>query len=135
MTILADTSFLLAALDKDDPHHHAAKTLVERPGTVFVTPVVVLPEVCYLAHKYMGAETEGRFLQGVLKGDVVVEWGQSEDLHRAVEILQGRPDLGMVDATLIATAERLKIKQVATFDRRHFNTIRPRHCPAFEILP
>ena len=43
--------------------------------------------------------------------------------------------LGTVDASVIATAERLGIEAVATLDRRHFTVVRPKHVAAFEILP
>jgi predicted nucleic acid-binding protein len=43
--------------------------------------------------------------------------------------------LGAVDASVVAVAERLKITQVATLDRRHFTVVRPEHVPAFELLP
>jgi hypothetical protein len=32
-------------------------------------------------------------------------------------------------------AERLNVRRILTLDRRHFELIRPRHCPAFELLP
>jgi hypothetical protein len=38
-------------------------------------------------------------------------------------------------ATVVATAERLKITRILTTDRRDFSLVRPRHCSAFELLP
>jgi uncharacterized protein len=32
-------------------------------------------------------------------------------------------------------AERLGVTRLLTLDRRHFGLIRPRHCPALDILP
>ena len=43
--------------------------------------------------------------------------------------------LGVVDAAVIATAERLGVTEVATLDRRHFSVVRPRHTPALTLLP
>jgi predicted nucleic acid-binding protein len=43
--------------------------------------------------------------------------------------------LGTVDASLIALAERLPTKRIATLDRRHFSVVRPAHVEAFELLP
>ncbi len=43
--------------------------------------------------------------------------------------------LGTVDASVIATAERLGITTVATLDRRHFGVVRPDHTASFTILP
>jgi predicted nucleic acid-binding protein len=36
---------------------------------------------------------------------------------------------------VVTTAERLGINEIATVDRRHFNTVRPRHVDAFTLLP
>jgi predicted nucleic acid-binding protein len=41
----------------------------------------------------------------------------------------------MVDATIMAMAERLKIKTILTIDRRDFSLFRPRHCDAFTLVP
>jgi uncharacterized protein len=42
--------------------------------------------------------------------------------------------LGTVDASVVATAERMKINEVATLDRRHFNGVRP-ITGAFLLVP
>ena len=43
--------------------------------------------------------------------------------------------LGTVDASVVAAAERLGAGEVATLDRRHFGTVKPRHVDAFELVP
>lgn len=43
--------------------------------------------------------------------------------------------LGTVDASVIATAERLGAPKVATLDRRHFTVVRPGHVESFELVP
>ncbi len=40
-----------------------------------------------------------------------------------------------VDASVVATTERLSERQLLTLDRRHFTIVRPRHTDAFELLP
>lgn len=59
------------------------------------------------------------------------------DWARAVELIDTYADLGLgvVDASLIAVAERLGITTVASLDRRHFSVVRPDHCAAFELIP
>ena len=59
------------------------------------------------------------------------------DLVRAVEILEQYADaeFGMVDATLMAMAERLRIQTVLTLDHRDFSIFRPKHCRAFRLVP
>jgi predicted nucleic acid-binding protein len=43
--------------------------------------------------------------------------------------------LGGVDASLVAVAERLDVREIATLDRRDFTVVRPAHCDGFELLP
>ena len=43
--------------------------------------------------------------------------------------------LGTTDASVVALAERLKIDEVATLDRRHFAVVRPSHTSALKLLP
>jgi hypothetical protein len=43
--------------------------------------------------------------------------------------------LGTVDASTVTLAERLRERQVATLDRRHFGVVRPAHVQRFDLLP
>lgn len=43
--------------------------------------------------------------------------------------------LGVVDASIIALAERLGEPKVATLDQSHCRTVGPAHFAAFELLP
>jgi len=43
--------------------------------------------------------------------------------------------LGFVDATIVAVAERLKVRTLATTDRRHFGAVRPAHVDRFRLVP
>ena len=59
------------------------------------------------------------------------------DLDRMAGLVEAYGDfpLGFVDASVIAVAERLGADSVATLDRRHFSVVRPRHLPAFRLVP
>jgi len=43
--------------------------------------------------------------------------------------------LGTTDASVVAIAERLKLTDVATLDRRHFTVVRPSHVNSLTLLP
>lgn len=135
MAVLADTGFLFALLDKDDPHHRESVDFLKAEKEAVVVPFVVLPEVCYLAQKYLGSQVEAGFLEGLLKGEMSLEWPSPADLRRGADILRSRPEFGVVDAMVMALAERLRITRVATFDRRHFGSFQPRHGRSFELRP
>ncbi len=50
-------------------------------------------------------------------------------------ILPADMNLGTVDASVIAIAERLNIVTLATINLRDFRVVRPVHCDAFELVP
>lgn len=80
---------------------------------------------------------EAAFVRAVAKGEFVVEQLEPEDLTRASVLVGKYADLklGFVDATVIATAERLDATDVLTTDRRRFSTVRPRHVGALRLSP
>jgi predicted nucleic acid-binding protein len=61
----------------------------------------------------------------------------SQRLARVAELVWRYRDLpvGTVDASVVATAERLGATTLATLDRRHFTVVQPKHVPAFALLP
>lgn len=62
---------------------------------------------------------------------------QADDLTRMAELIETYADLrlGTVDASVIATAERLGAATIATLDRRHFSVVRPNHVRSFGLVP
>lgn len=62
---------------------------------------------------------------------------EADDLDRVRQILSTYADaeLDIVDCCIMALAERLNITRIATFDRRDFSLVRPRHCDFLELLP
>ncbi len=87
--------------------------------------------------KAQGIAAERRLIRATLEGELLLEGVTLLDLERADQILQKYSDanIGLVDATAVAIAERLGIHLVVTTDRRHFSLFRPKHCRTFELLP
>jgi predicted nucleic acid-binding protein len=135
--LLLDTGALYALADRDDKWHARMVTALEgRPGER-VVPVTVLTEACYLLGTHLGIAAERRLIRATLEGELLLEGVILSDLERADQVLQKYSDanIGLVDATVVAIAERLGIRIVVTTDRRHFSLFRPKHCRAFELLP
>ncbi len=139
MAILVDTGPLYALADGSDRHHGAVRRLLEATREVLVVPVSVLPELSYLVGKHLGADAEAQVVKSLASGEggLRVENLTTADLLRSAELISQYSDsrVGFVDASLVAVAERLKIRRVLTLDRRHFGLFRPHHCDAFEIVP
>ena len=106
------------------------------PGPLIV-PVLVITEVCYLIGTRLGAEAEVRFLGDLATDELTVEPVGASDWLRIAELVYRYRDLslGTVDASVVATAERLGVTTIMTLDRRHFSIVRPSHTPEFEIPP
>lgn len=100
-------------------------------------PTLVVTEVTYLLGSRLGAEPEVRFLGDLAAGAFTVEPVSPADWLRIAELVARYRDLplGTVDASVVATAERLGLHEIATLDRRHFGVVRPDHVEAFALLP
>jgi predicted nucleic acid-binding protein len=100
-------------------------------------PQLVVAEVAYFVEKRLGWRAEVRFLGDLVIGNFTTEPVLPGDWHRIAELVSTYRDLrlGTVDASVIATAERLWASTIATLDRRHFSVVRPKHVRAFELVP
>jgi hypothetical protein len=135
--LIVDTGPLVAYLNSKDPDHtRCADLLDSRTDDLLVTPYVVT-EACYLVNKYVGAEAEINLVEALAAGDLSQVDIPAGDLVRMAELMRqyvGFP-LGVADASVIATAERLRATEVATLDHRHFHAVRPAHVTALKLLP
>jgi predicted nucleic acid-binding protein len=132
---IVDTGPLVALLSRNDTHHRrCVEFFASLTGTPLL-PTTVLVEVCWLLENEPTAEAE--FLDSVAAGAFKLLPLTKADLTRTAELVRQYADfpLGTVDASVIALAERLKLHEIITLDHRHFRAVRPRHIPAFTLLP
>lgn len=135
MPLLVDSGPLYALADVDDDWHQRAADLLLRSRETLLVPVTVLPELTHLLRGRLGARAEGRFVASLAAGELTVEPLYRADLERAAELLAAHPELGFVHCTVVAMAERLRLRALVTTDRRRFAAVRPRHVERFELLP
>lgn len=135
--IVVDTGVLYAAADTDDTDHdESIGVLTDRAGPLAVpTPVIV--ETSWLIESRLGPPAEVAFLRAVESGELTRVDLTSEDWTRVADLVEQYADLrlGLVDASVVAVAERLDVRTVATLDHRDFRVVRPRHCAALELIP
>jgi uncharacterized protein len=135
--LIFDTGFLYACFDIRDDYHFDCKQLMATVLPNALLPDVVLPELSYLILKRLDVKILVEFLRNVANGSFELVRTTEADLERAAEILEKYNDnnIDLVDACIVAIAERLEIKKILTVDRRHFGVFKPKHCASFTLLP
>jgi len=136
--IVVDTGVLYALADRDDSHHAGCVRWLATARGPLIVPPPVIAEACYLIGRHLGPSPEATFLDAFGPGQAFTLGSLLEaDLRRMAALVRQYADLplGGTDAAVIATAERLGVVEIATVDRRHFTVVRPRHIPAFNVVP
>jgi uncharacterized protein len=126
MKVVADTGPLLAAANRRDKAHRLAASLVTELGRDLVILDVVLVEVDQLLRARVHRRAATQFLQAMADGEHQVAFLSQGLLKRAVEIDTkfSDLDLGLVDASVMAYAERHDLP-VFTFDFEDFRAAPP----------
>ncbi len=85
----------------------------------------------------LGTAAQAAFLRLITSGQLTPADLTSEDWQRCAEMAEQYASLrlDLIDASLIAVAERLNLTTLATLNHRDFAVVRPRHVPAFTLLP
>ena len=135
--IVCDTSGLLALLDESEAKHTAVKTALEGTQPPYFLPALILVELDYLLKKRAGSSVARRFFDQVVSGAFQLEPFGTEDLAIVTRILDANRglDLGVADASVVALAGRLGVRQILTLDQRHFRVVQALDGHPFELLP
>jgi predicted nucleic acid-binding protein len=135
--LLADTNIWLAAADRRSGRHADCAAIVREHRGQLAAPVPVIAEASWLILDRLGAPAQAAFLRLVTSGQLApvdltaADWQRCADLAEQYASLR----LDLIDASLIAVAERLNQTTLATLNHRDFAVVRPAHVAAFTLLP
>lgn len=135
MTIVVDTGAMIALVDSADRHHDAVRELYDQAPHRWALPWAILPEVDYLLDRHVDRAAAAAFRSDCAAGAFRIEWGTDADLARADALCTqyAALRLGLVDASVIAIAERLNASAIATLDLRDFGAVTLPH--GMQLLP
>jgi hypothetical protein len=137
MAVVADSGALYALYDASDAHLLSVRDVVENEPGAIIVPIAILAEVDYLHREYLGVSAELDFLDSLSSGAFTLEPFTQADLLRCRELIAKYRslDLGVADAAIVSTAERLGIQRLLTLDERDFRAVRPKSGKPFVLLP
>lgn len=131
--LICDTGALLDYLVESAPDHRLFRTAIDSARTRFV-PGLVLAELDY----FLRDERAGfrAFMVDLARGAFTYAAPTLDQLARAMKIDERFSDLrlGLVDASIVALAETLAMRRIATRDVRHFEAVRLHDGSALELV-
>ncbi len=131
MSIVLDTSVVVALMDRDDEHHAAvAAWLADLDDDLVTTPLAVAEMDDFaglqVAREPLWADLDRRAY--------TVRWW-ADALAETIVVARSRPGLGLTDASLVALAHRLGTDRIATTDHAHFRALMSAAGTPFILLP
>jgi predicted nucleic acid-binding protein len=131
-----DTGFIVALTNTNDTAHVSARQNFIRFEQIFL-PQSTLTEILFLIRRDAGTATVINFLDSLYRSRLKLTCLNDQDIKRTIQLLKQYQDsrIDFVDASVMAMAERLEIRNILTLDRRDFSLVRPAKWDYFEPYP
>lgn len=135
-SVIADTGFWVALLNKDDAFHTQATAYLLGCRQTLVTTWPAITEVCYLLLSRRGMQAVRQFLDMGAQGYFVIVPLEVEQLQHAATLMEKYADLPMdlADASMVLLAEALGHGRILSTDQRDFGCYRWKNRQPFENL-
>jgi len=128
--IVADTSGIIAASDRNAAESAACRDVLQEAGTVIISPLV-LAEVDHLAKARFGSLARTTIIDFVIAQARQLRFQIPEtsieilDTARMVQKQYPSLDLDLADAVNVGLAAQYRTDAILTLDRRDFRAMRP----------
>lgn len=133
MSVVLDTSFLVALFNDSDVNHQTAASWLHASDEDHVTTPIMLAEMDYLIGKHGGWDATRVLWDDFESGAYGLRWW-AEGLQDTIRIARQHPFLGLADASLVALAGILRTNRIATFDQ-HFRSVLTPDGQPFVVFP
>jgi predicted nucleic acid-binding protein len=134
---LCDTGPVVALIDEGNlQHENCVPTLDSLGSEDLITTWPCLTETMHSAYRIGGHPAQERIWECVAKGLMLLLTPPETEWRRVRELMSKYADapMDLADASLVAAAERLRIRGIFTVDR-HFQACRIHDKEAFDIVP
>jgi predicted nucleic acid-binding protein len=122
--LIADSSFIVALMNEGDTHHESVRSFYEEHAGELVTTPLALAEIDHVVRARMGEHGGSIVADEVAAGGIRLEWWPAAPFE-IVDVARRYPDVGLVDASLVALAAHAATTRIATLDHRRFRALRP----------
>ena len=131
--LICDTGALIDYLVMSAPDHERFRDAIDAVGARYDPGLVLAEADPFLRNERAAMRT---FMDDLAQGAFTYAPPTSDQLHRAMKIDERYADLslGLVDASVVALAERVDVRRIATRDIRHFAAVRLHDGTPFEIV-
>lgn len=141
MIVIADTSGIIAASDRQAPESAACQGVLQEAGAVIISPLV-LAEVDHLAKARFGSRARTAIIDFLIAQTRKLRFQIADtaleilDTSRQIQRQYSSLDLDLADAVNVALAAQYRTDALLTLDRRDFRAIRPMTAHKwFRLLP
>ncbi len=134
--VVLDTGPLAALFNRADRAHASAKAWFQSSTAVMVTTEAVMTELGYLLEDSTALQTVALLWVEQAKRHGRLEIHPVADHAVLARLLERYDDLpcDYADATLIALANTLDLREIATLDQRDFSVYRLHHNHSFKLV-
>jgi predicted nucleic acid-binding protein len=134
--LIVDASALYGLADARDPDHGDVRALLEGWRGELVVSCFTAAEADYLILARLGLDAELAFLTDLAE-TYTLQGLDAGGVEAAKQLCARYADLelGLADASIVVLADRWRTQALASFDERHFRTVRPLAGGTFELLP
>jgi hypothetical protein len=133
LTVVLDTSALLALYDAGEPDHDSVRAWFGLVDEDLITTPLTLTEMDHLLGARGGASVRDALWEDLDAGAYGVRWW-ADALAETLSIARRHPFAGLADASLVALCGRLRTNRIATLDQ-HFRSMTAPSGEGFVVLP
>jgi uncharacterized protein len=133
VTVVLDSTVVVALYDRDDEHHDLAARWLELMDEDLLTSPLALAEIDRAVRDEGGAAGEKALRRDLDRGAFATRWW-ADALAQSLAVARRYPFADLTDASLVALAGLLRTNRIATFDD-NFRKMRTPDGEAFVLLP